>query len=63
MAIIGTCSKCKGPVETPDDRYSTEALPAKCRHCGASQTNQYGPVIQTAHDAEVAIVNALLKFE
>lgn len=42
--IIGTCSLCGGPVETPDAWMGTLPAPATCKHCGAVRP-QHGPVI------------------
>lgn len=42
--IIGTCSLCGGPVETPDAWLGTLPAPATCKHCGAVRP-QHGPVI------------------
>lgn len=45
MAIIGTCSRCHGPVETPDVWHGTHAPPRRCRDCGAQGKENYGPLI------------------
>lgn len=42
--IIGTCSLCGGPVESPDTWLGTLPAPVTCKSCGAVKP-QYGPVI------------------
>src|SRR5690606_36537077 len=42
--IIGTCSLCGGPVETPDAWLGTLPAPETCKNCGAVRP-QHGPVI------------------
>lgn len=45
--IIGTCSRCDGPVEwDPRDTQS----PPRCRRCGGRKAERakYGPVIEMA---------------
>ena len=42
--IIGTCSLCGGPVETPEAWLGTLPAPATCKNCGAVRP-QHGPVI------------------
>lgn len=43
--IIGTCSLCGGPVESPDAWLGTLPAPATCKNCGAVRP-QHGPVIE-----------------
>lgn len=43
--IIGTCSLCGGPVESPDAWLGMLPAPATCKNCGAVRP-QYGPVIE-----------------
>lgn len=42
--IIGTCSLCGGPVESPDHWSSILPPPIRCLHCGAEKP-KHGPVI------------------
>jgi len=45
MPTIGTCSNCKGPVQTPE-LWSGDLPPVPtCASCGATAKNPYGPVI------------------
>ncbi len=46
MAIIGTCSRCHGPVVTPDVWQGTHPPPRNCRDCGAQGKENYGPIIE-----------------
>lgn len=43
MQLIGTCSKCGGPVTVSDAWYGTPS----CDRCHAVVKNPYGPVIET----------------
>lgn len=45
--IIGTCSRCGGPVGYPTVWYGTVPPVPTCSHCGATAKNPYGPVIPT----------------
>lgn len=40
--VIGTCGNCGGPVEMPSMMVDPVA---RCRVCGASPRDAYGPVI------------------
>ena len=45
MPIIGTCSNCQGPVQTPE-LWGGDAPPVPtCTSCGATAKNPFGPVI------------------
>ena len=45
MPIIGTCSKCGGPVETPTIWNGINPPVPTCRVCGATKKKPFGPVI------------------
>lgn len=48
--IIGTCSKCGGPVTSMPSLSSMSPSPATCMHCGGRPKNPYGKVIEMEED-------------
>lgn len=44
--VVGTCSKCRGPVCIPALVGSVTPPIPTCRQCGAKKKSQYGPVIE-----------------
>lgn len=44
--IVGTCSKCRGPVCVPGLVGSVIPPVPTCRHCGAKKKSPHGPVIE-----------------
>jgi hypothetical protein len=57
MPIIGTCSKCNGPVQVPDLWGGTVPPVPTCAHCGATAKDPYGPTIpmETCHSSPVGV--------
>ncbi len=45
--VIGTCSKCKGPVVIPGIWMGIIPPVPTCRACGATAKNNHGPIIPT----------------
>ena len=43
--IIGTCSKCRGPVCVPSIWFGATPVPT-CQQCGAKKKAAYGPIIE-----------------
>ena len=43
--VIGTCGICGGPVEIPSVWHGIIPPVPTCTHCGATQKNSYGPVL------------------
>lgn len=43
--ILGTCSKCGGPVMYPESWFSTIPPKPTCRQCGAQAKGGFGPTI------------------
>lgn len=46
MSVIGTCSLCGGPVETPDVWNDVHPPVPRCRSCGATKKEPHGPVVE-----------------
>ena len=46
MPTIGTCSKCKGPVQAPEFWGGNVPPVPTCAHCGAQPEEPYGPTIK-----------------
>lgn len=44
--VIGTCSKCRGPVCVPSLWGSVVPATPTCRGCGAHKRAEHGPVIE-----------------
>lgn len=44
--VIGTCSKCRGPVVMPSVWFGIYSPVPTCRQCGARKEQPYGPVIE-----------------
>lgn len=44
-AIVGTCSRCHGPVGVPMAWWGTVPPQPTCQKCGAVAAGGYGPVI------------------
>lgn len=63
MSIIGTCSKCGGPVGIPD--HWDGLLPAvpTCQYCGAIKANQFGPVIEMTGGSAPNTTNQQAEFK
>ena len=45
MPVIGTCSICGGPVALPELWGGDMPPIPKCKRCGATKPNPYGPVV------------------
>ena len=46
VRVVGTCSKCKGPVVQSKSELKVGApSPPYCERCGATPKNPYGPTI------------------
>jgi hypothetical protein len=43
--VVGTCSRCSGPVMIPDPWWGVVPPKPKCASCGAVAAQPYGPVI------------------
>ena len=44
--MIGTCSRCGGPVTVPEHWMGTQPPILSCQRCGATKRQPYGPVIE-----------------
>lgn len=44
--IVGTCSKCRGPVSVPALIGSVVPPVPTCQQCGAKKKSPYGPVVE-----------------
>jgi len=44
--VLGTCSNCGGPVVIPNQYLSISQPKPRCLKCGASASNNFGPIIQ-----------------
>lgn len=45
LSIVGTCSKCNGPVVIPEVWMGIIPPTPKCQRCGATKKEVYGPII------------------
>jgi hypothetical protein len=45
MRTIGTCSVCGGPVMVEDPWFGVVPPVPRCKHCGATARNPFGPTI------------------
>lgn len=43
--VLGTCSICGGPVVVPTVYHSVNRPIPKCKHCGAIEKQNFGPII------------------
>lgn len=50
MAILGTCSICKGPVSICDVWMGIIPPKPQCQRCGATKRNPYGPSIEMENE-------------
>ena len=53
--IIGTCSRCGGPVSVPNIWGGVIPPVPTCQNCGAVKRTKYGPVIDMEDPVKVKL--------